>query len=111
VSKCEVGSTSLGSSRLVRQGWRPHTCDDCESRKLLACPLFLGITNQYNTYSSIQWNGQVPDVKTKTARSVIVAFAEGDIIDGRGNSPTLRRVIEGFFGAGTESNDDRFRVK
>jgi hypothetical protein len=44
----------------------------------------------------------VPDVKTKTARSVIVAFAGGDITEG---------VIDGSFGAGIESNDDRFRVK
>jgi hypothetical protein len=53
----------------------------------------------------------VPDVKTKTARSVIVAFAGGDITDGSGKSPILRRVIDGSCGAGIELNDDIFRVK
>jgi hypothetical protein len=53
----------------------------------------------------------VPDVKTKTARSVIVAFAGGGITEGTGKSVNLRRVIDGSFGAGMESNEDRFRVK
>jgi hypothetical protein len=53
----------------------------------------------------------VPDVKTKTARSVTVAFAGGDITEGRDKSPILKRMIDGSFSAGIESNDDRFRVK
>ncbi len=53
----------------------------------------------------------VPEVKIKTARSVIVAFAAGVITDGTGRSADLRKVIDGSSGTDTLSNENKFKVK